>query len=211
MHRNQETISVKKPIILALILINVIVLKQVFISGSGWSLLILSSLPFLFFRNKGNSFSSSIFQKRKNFKRNKSLLYLSQLGTRYNLNFSSQEVLSNYIMGLDGVKRKLLILRGYGNKDFQICLVDLNLLESCSVKTYYGGIKVGELKRRHLNSYIRQISLQFIFSNGSQTLEVPFFLETEQVKEELPVMERKAFYWKSILSKMIVKPLREVG
>jgi len=38
-----------------------------------------------------------------------SYLQLSKLGSIFNLSFSSQEILSNKIIGLDGIKRKLLV------------------------------------------------------------------------------------------------------
>lgn len=212
MHRNSGTISVKKSIILFLVILNVIILRQAFVAGADWGIFVLLLLPILFMGFLlPDSFSFSSFRRRSASDRSKVLLYMSQLGSRYNLSFSSQEVLKDAIMGVDGVKRKLLILRGSRDTELQISLIDLNLLQSCSVKTYYGRIGVGGLKNRRLKSYVERICLHFEFENESQPLEIPFFQDREQEKDELEALEQKAFYWKTILSKMIIRPMKEAG
>jgi len=52
----------------------------------------------------------SVADKQKVKKRNQLLNRFSELGTIHNLSFSSQEVLNNSIIGLDGINRKILVL-----------------------------------------------------------------------------------------------------
>ena len=52
----------------------------------------------------------SIHNKHKREAMNNLLKHFSQLGTENNLSFSSQEMLNNCVLGLDGINRKILVV-----------------------------------------------------------------------------------------------------
>src|SRR5690242_9239984 len=90
----------------------------------------------------------------------KKLLYrFSQLGTEYNLAFSGQEILSNTLMGLDGLKRKLLVMKQSGENAYDILLIDLQTVKHCSVKKYYGAITDGVLRQNEPKQFLKRLAL----------------------------------------------------
>ncbi|MGZ8537780.1 MAG: hypothetical protein ACXWV9_05910 [Flavisolibacter sp.] len=152
----------------------------------------------------------SIANKQKNKRMNKILKHFSELGTYYNLSFSSQEVLSNVIIGLDGIKRKILILEAI-DTSFNAHIIDLNAVKHCSVKKYYGHIKPGGLNNNHLESFLEKISLHFEFQNGSESKEVVFYNHFENQTYQLSVLEQKALNWKESFEKMLNVTLKKIA
>ncbi|PWV56333.1 hypothetical protein C7475_101848 [Chitinophaga sp. S165] len=146
-------------------------------------------------------------QKQKKMKR--LLDYFSRLGSKYNLTFSSQEVLRSCIIGLDGVQRKLLILNGINNGPLSEYIIDLNEVSDCSVKKEYGRIQVNGLRKRKLEQYLERMTLNFKFLIEKQPEDIPFFKQTENHISELPRLEDKAEKWKVILSKMLPVSLKK--
>src|SRR5688500_14497005 len=72
-------------------------------------------------------------------KRKGLLRRLSRLGSQHALRFSSQERLKQCLIGLDGIGRRLLVLRhdAVGNMlHWQV--IDLQDVSRCSVQTQYG-------------------------------------------------------------------------
>ena len=66
----------------------------------------------------------SINNKHRQKKASELLNHFSKLGTGNNLSFSSQEILENCIIGLDGIQRKLLILKKIDKDEYDSILLD---------------------------------------------------------------------------------------
>jgi hypothetical protein len=142
----------------------------------------------------------NIHNKEKSIAMNKLLKYFSQLGTENNLSFSSQEILKDSVLGLDGVHRKILVVTkedGY----FGSFIIDLNQVINCSVKKIYGTIEVGDLKKHKLDQYLEKIVLHFEV-NHKPSVEIVFYNHFENHIYEVLELEQKAKYWETILSKM---------
>lgn len=135
--------------------------------------------------------------------------YFSRLGSKYNLSFSSQEVLRNCIIGLDGVQRKLLVLNGINKGVLTEHVIDLNQVANCSVKKQYGHIRVNGLRKRRLEQYLENMTLHFKFLPEKPPTEIPFFKQAEDNISELSELENKAEKWKVILSKMLPVSLKK--
>lgn len=146
-------------------------------------------------------------QKQKKMKR--LLDYFSRLGSKYNLTFSSQEVLRNCIVGLDGIQRKVLVLSGINNGPLSEYVIDLNQVSHCSVKKQYGSIEVNGLRKRKLEQYLERMSLNFKFLIEKQPANIQFYKQTENHISELPELESRAEKWKIILSKMLPVSLKK--
>lgn len=146
-------------------------------------------------------------QKRKKMKR--LLDYFSRLGSKYNLTFSSQEVLRNCIVGLDGRQRKVLVLSGTNNGPLSEYVIDLNQVSHCSVKKQYGNIEANGLRKRKLEQYLERMSLNFKFLIEKQPANIQFYKQTENHISELPELESRAEKWKIILSKMLPVSLKK--
>ena len=135
--------------------------------------------------------------------------HFSRLGSKHSLAFSSQEILKDGIMGLDGIKRKLLVLSGIKKGTFKESIIDLNEVISCSVKKYYGRIKANGLKKKKLEQYLERMVLHFGFRSEKGTAHIQFYNKTDNDLNELPELEQKAGKWREMLSKMLPHPLRK--
>lgn len=149
----------------------------------------------------------SIHNKHKREAMNNLLKNFSHLGIENGLSFSSQELLKNSILGLDGVHRKILVVRN--EEDFfDSFIIDLNQVKNCTVKKIYGTINVGDLKNHKLEQYLEKIILHFEL-NGKPSVEIIFYQHFENHIHETLELEQKARHWESILSKM--QTLRKIA
>jgi hypothetical protein len=142
---------------------------------------------------------------------NQLLNRFSELGTAHNLSFSSQEVLNNCIIGLDGINRKLLILTQIDNTLFDDYVVDLDEVKNCTAKKHYGNIKPGDLKNKKLETYLERVALHFEFHNGKEPIEVAFYKHIENNVYHLADIEQKAEHWKQILTKMLKTSVKKIA
>jgi hypothetical protein len=134
----------------------------------------------------------------------KMLFTFSELGTQYNLSFTSQEVLKQRIIGLDGLNRKLLLLAEENGK-YDWDIIDLNEVKSCTVKMTYSRINAGDLDSKKLADYMENIALEFEFKTGRQNVSLPFYTAALNHIFEMGELEEKAKGWEAMLSKLLIK------
>jgi len=150
----------------------------------------------------------SIHNKHNREAMNKLLKYFSQLGTENDLSFSSQEILRNCILGLDGLQRKIMVVQRVDGS-FSSFIIDLREVKNCSVKKIYGTINVGDLKKAKLEQYLEKIVLHFDLNDNSGA-EIVFYKHFENHLLEALELEQKAKNWDAILSKMQL-PLKNIA
>ena len=143
-----------------------------------------------------------IDQKQKQKAMNILLQQFSELGSKHGLSFSAQEILKNVVFGLDGIHRKILLLRRENGSAPQSLVIDLNDVTACSVRKYYGTIAGGALQGRGLEQYLQKLTLRFTLSRNLQPVEVTFFNHFEDNFSDIPFLQEKAGHWEAILSKM---------
>lgn len=131
---------------------------------------------------------------------------LSELGSRFNLSFSSQMAIGNKLIALDGIKKSLLVLEP-NNKPF---IIELNKVAAVSVKKTYNGIRPGDLNYKGIEQFLKTIELQFVYTNNKGTVSLPFYNCEEDDLHNLPMLERNAKNWQMILSKMTGVPLNKM-
>ena len=134
----------------------------------------------------------------------------SELGSRYQVNFTSQAILKDEILGIDGVQRKLLILNTTDKNEMPHELIDLDELRHCSVKKSYGSINNGDLKNKKLEQYLEKIVLCFEFHMKKPAIEVAFYNHLKNHLFEISELEQKAKDWESFLSKMLHNTPRKI-
>ncbi|MEO7119789.1 MAG: hypothetical protein ABIY62_01755 [Ginsengibacter sp.] len=144
----------------------------------------------------------SITNKQKRNAMNLFLNRLSQAGSSNNLSFSSQELLKNTAIGLDGLRRELLVLTHFKNGDYFDFIISLNDVQSCSVKKVYSFINAGDLKTGKLEKHLEEIVLHIEFYNRGHT-DIPFYNHIENRIDEIIELEQKAKLWEVILTKML--------
>lgn len=139
--------------------------------------------------------------------KNKAMSYLlnkiSEVGSKNNLSFSSQEILNDCIIAADGIHRKILIVKKIDSKTYEDYLINLDEVKSCSVKKEYGFIRAGDANAKSLEHHLKNIFLHFEFGNDKEPCDVLFYDHTENNIYQLKEMEQKAKHWEIILSKML--------
>ena len=142
----------------------------------------------------------SIHNKHKREIMNNILRHFSQLGAENTLNFSSQELLHNCVLGLDGINRKILVVTKE-DSFYTSVIINLDDVKSCTVKKIYGTIKVGDLKKHKLEQYLEKIVLH-VELHGKPSVEIVFYENSNSHIYESLELEQKAKHWEAILSKM---------
>jgi hypothetical protein len=131
---------------------------------------------------------------------------LSELGSKFNLSFSSQTIIGNKLIALDGIKKSLLVLET-DNKSY---IIQLDKVASVSVKKTYNSIRPGELNNKGIEEFLNTIELQFEYSNNKGTVSLLFYDCKEDDLHKLPMLERNAKNWQMILSKMTSVPANKM-
>ncbi|MEJ0101398.1 MAG: hypothetical protein WDO19_02075 [Bacteroidota bacterium] len=133
---------------------------------------------------------------------NNKYVYLSELGTHYDLSFSSHMVLADKIIALDGVKRKLIVA-GFMETPGFAEVIDLNKIKTISLKKTYEGIDAGELQSKAVDEFITSIHLEFEHRHCGTVNSLVFYRNNLHIIHDLAKHERNAKSWQIILSKLI--------
>lgn len=119
--------------------------------------------------------------------------------------FSSQEVLADSIMSLDGINRRLVAIIRVGMHQFKRVVVYLNEVQKCSVKKVYGAIQSGDLRGGKLEQHLNKIALQLEYANKEQ-VEIPLYTPKYNNVYRVAEIEQKARKWEAMLSKLLKSP-----
>ena len=146
--------------------------------------------------------SLTIFNKSAKKKTAELFLRLSKEGIANNLTFFSQEILQNKVIGIDGIRRKIMILEK--NKNTYNCsLISLDEVEHCELIKNCGSLNTNNLKKFEIEKNLHAIELQFEFKNHAQPASIIFYDSLINSKKELILLKAKAEYWSVMLSKML--------
>jgi hypothetical protein len=150
----------------------------------------------------------SVHNKHNRQAMNQLLNHFSRLGVENNLNFSSQEILKNGILGVDGVRRKVLVVTREDDL-LGSFIIDLKEVKNCTVKKNYGTINAGDLKNRKMEQYLEKIVLHFDL-NDKPPVEILFYKHFDSHIFEALELEQKARHWETIFSKLQT-PLEKIA
>ena len=127
---------------------------------------------------------------------------LSELGTKFNISFTSHELIGNKIIGVDGVQRKILIAEK-SNIIQEVRIIPIDEIKTISLKKVYNSILAGALKKRKIGDFLKTLVLQFELRNNSEVFVLPFYESILNKLYDLAGLERKARNWQLMLSKLI--------
>ena len=145
--------------------------------------------------------------RNKNNRRNEKFLNLfNKEGSKQDLSFSSQELLKNKIIGLDGLKQTLLVF-DFENDD-DITSITMVSVKNCVVEKKYDSIVIGRERKPLIEPHLRNINLKFSFKNSADPVSVSFYDSDVNSIYEMPELEAKAKTWEAVLSKMIFKEIK---
>jgi len=139
------------------------------------------------------------------------LNHFSKLGTENKLSFSSQEILENCIIGLDGIQRKLLILKKIDKDEYDSILLDLNEVKRCSKKNIYSRVNIGTNKKERFENHLDKIVLEFDFIDNRQPVQILFFEPITNHVFAMSELEQKAKKWETILSQIANTGLKKIA
>jgi hypothetical protein len=137
--------------------------------------------------------------------------HFSKLGTENNLSFSSQEILENCIIGLDGIQRKLLFLKKIDEDKYDSFVLDLSDVKNCSTKKIYRSVNVGMGKKEKFENQIDKIVLAFDFIDNRHPIQIPFFDPVTNHIFAMRELEQKAKNWETILTKLLNTDLKKIA
>ena len=126
----------------------------------------------------------------------------SKLGIENGLSFSSQEILENCIIGLDGIQKKLLILKKIDGDEYDDVLLDLNEVKNCSKKRIYTRVNIGTKKKARFENILNKIVLELDFTDDRQSVQILFFDPITNHQFSMLELEQKAKKWETILSQI---------
>jgi hypothetical protein len=144
--------------------------------------------------------------KQKQKSMNKTLKRFSAEGVQNNLSFSSQEFVTDGIIGLDGVNRKLLFLKREDEVECTALIINLADVKRCLVKKHFGLLNS---KEKMPGQFLDKIVLRFEFHEQKPSIELTFFDNITNSFSMASELETKANHWEAVLSKMITQPQRQ--
>ena len=153
----------------------------------------------------------SIEKRRSRKEKNLFLKKFSELGSHYGLSFSSQEVLNNCIIGMDGMNRKLLVLKDQGNDLLSHTIISLDEVKSCSLEIGETIIDEGGAYELYQNKNVNRIELLFHFYSPKDPVAVCFYDEIFNDEREEEELGQKAKDWEAILSKMLNSRVKSIA
>ena len=127
---------------------------------------------------------------------------LSELATKFNMSFSSHDLIGNKIIGFDGIQRKILIAEK-NNIVHGSHIISIDEIKTISLKKVYNAILAGALKKRKIGDFLKTLVLQFELRNKNEVIIIPFYESVLNRLYDLARLERKARNWQLMLSKLI--------
>jgi len=159
---------------------------------------ILISLLFIYVNKKSE-------RRRKD----KFLKLLNEAGLKNDLSFSSQEFLSTGILGLDGVKRTLLVIE-FRNANSVAC-INLAEIKSCTLAKEFTSIDFGTGRNKKIEKKLTSIGIRFDLNNSKEPAFVSFYDSGCNNIYEIKELEARANNWVSLLSKMITTKQKAIA
>jgi len=149
---------------------------------------------------------------KHNFKKREEqlLIVFNRLGSLYYLSFTSQEIFHNKIIGLDGLRRKILIIEDCNHRyDFRF--IDLCEVKACKLKKIYGSVNGSDSPKNRLEKYLEAITLQFDFKRENPPVALEFYPNITNNIFNITELERKAKQWEVLVSKMLPCPQQKIA
>jgi hypothetical protein len=153
------------------------------------------------------SFEKGRYRKEKN----QFLKKFSELGSQYGLSFSSQEVLYNSIIGIDGMNRKLLVLQDKGYGLLSHTIINLDEVKFCRLEIGETILDNGGAYELYQNKIVNRIDLAFHFFSAKDPVTVCFYDEILNDQREEEELGQKAKDWEAILSKMLNSKMKSIA
>lgn len=135
-------------------------------------------------------------------KKEKLFKTLSRQGQANNLNFCSQDILQDKVIGFDGIHRKIMILEKK-SEGYYSTIISLEEVHDCQLVTKSGPINNDNLKKLGIPNHSNTLELQFDFNDHTQPASIIFSNGIINSKKEFAFLKAKAEFWCSMFTKML--------
>ncbi len=127
----------------------------------------------------------------------------TEAATQQGFNFSSNEVLKDKIIGLDGKDKRLLVF-DFLHKE-STTTIRLSDIKECALQKEYMDVNYGSEKKADVEKTLRKIALQLRFKKPVEAISLSFYDNTLHTVYEMKELESKAKNWEMAISKMLHK------
>ncbi|HEX5152994.1 MAG TPA: hypothetical protein VFW07_16205 [Parafilimonas sp.] len=128
----------------------------------------------------------------------------------YDLSFTYQEIFYNTIIGLDILRRKILIVEACNPRhDFRI--IDLDEVNACCLKKIYSAVNSGYFEKNMPRENLEGIVLQFEFKRDRPPVVIAFLPKVINSSFNMAEVLYKGRQWEMLISKMLSFPEQKVA
>lgn len=127
--------------------------------------------------------------------------HFSEAGMRFGLNFSSNELLRECMIGLDAVQGKLLVMPLSRDRSPFTFVVDLADIRSCLVVRSFLKTE-GESARPRPGAPLQSIHVQLALYTQERFINIPFYNHVTDHLEDISELELKAGQWCDAIRKL---------
>jgi hypothetical protein len=138
----------------------------------------------------------------------KRVLSLSKIAKERKLSISNLEEVGTGVMAIDTTKRKLLYLKNAPGTS-SCMIIDLKNLRECTIKKQYDGIKAGDLNKRKMSDFLKNIFLNLRFKNDSASVSLPLYQAQHDKQDDVGQLEEKAKKLETMVSRLLLAKLFE--
>jgi len=131
------------------------------------------------------------------------LSFFRDIAAVHNLSFTGQEVLRALAIGLDGPKKKLVIVEEK-NDSYDPQVIDLQQVHSCRIKKIYTAIHSSDYKKNRPDDYLKSIALELDLKTSKAPVVVFFYRNEQNSVHEIAELEARVRSWETMLSKMLI-------
>lgn len=149
-----------------------------------------------------------VFLRQQKRRRAALLTTISGLGSRSGLSFTGQEVLSDSIIGFDGIQKKLLVLED-NQSVYRWYTINLEEVSRCTLQKTYRTPAVPSSGLPAISGWVDRVELLFHYRDRAEPLAVPFYSAASNEAVELPALEARALNWQRFLTKLL--PAQDAG
>ncbi|MGH2647628.1 MAG: hypothetical protein ACRDE8_08680 [Ginsengibacter sp.] len=158
-------------------------------------------------------FKGLIFLHNKAEKKTSTALkaYYDNMLTKHNLTVLQPEILKNFILGLDEISNKLLIVQPVKTMKYKWQIIDLDNVKNCFVTKDYKSFYSNDPKEKTTERFVDQINLQFEFIEEKDPVKINFYTNILHHISDMPLSEQMAQKWERVISTMIKKNLKRIA
>ena len=132
-------------------------------------------------------------------KRHKKMLCdLNKIATHFKLKLAKVEVMKTMAFAVDNSNKKFIFI--YDRKQPSFKTIDLQNVDSCSVKFEYTGLEASELNKTNTYNSIKQVQLPISHSDPSKSLNIVFYDIMEDKISDVRQWISKARSWRDTIT-----------